>query len=189
VDKIDAGAFFNPLLAGQPRAEAKKPGGKKGLSRIFGGRFEAALQNEWGGGLELGPLGGTAPSEEALARLLDGVHSAGDALRERPLKDEMLAYKRAVRDFLHYVVSNGYDIAKSEGIPQGQKPGYKGRLWEEKARERKSFETVRVVDEKLERLAAGVLAGQVKQTELLSRLEEIRGLLVNLIVKGKVDVD
>jgi len=46
---------------------------------------------------------------------------------------------------------------------------------------RKKFTTVVVVDEKLERLAAEVLSSQRDRLEILRRLDEIHGLLVDLL--------
>jgi uncharacterized protein YaaR (DUF327 family) len=38
-----------------------------------------------------------------------------------------------------------------------------------------------VVDHRLEELASALIKGQLSQLELLSRLEEIKGLLVDLV--------
>jgi uncharacterized protein YaaR (DUF327 family) len=115
---------------------------------------------------ELGALQETAPSEEAVQELLDEVHSAGDDLKDRPFPEEILRYKKAVRNFLHYVVENGYDVKREE---------YRFR------QQTRVKTLVQVVDQKLEQLAAGILANQTNQLELLSRLEEIKGLLVDLV--------
>ena len=40
---------------------------------------------------------------------------------------------------------------------------------------------VQVVDKKLEQLAAGILAGQFTQMNILERVEEITGLLVDIM--------
>jgi uncharacterized protein YaaR (DUF327 family) len=129
----------------------------------------------------LGPPEDIAPSEKAVQELLDAVRDAGDDLKQRPLPDEILRYKKAVRNFLHYVVQNSYAVAEHEGIPNAQKPGYKGALWEPAAKKAKGYYIIQVVDQKLEQMAAGILAGQVSQLELLAKLEEITGLLVDLV--------
>ena len=46
---------------------------------------------------------------------------------------------------------------------------------------RKKFTLVKVIDKKLESLAAEVLKNQRDQIGILSAIEEINGLLVNLI--------
>ncbi|MDR2020351.1 MAG: YaaR family protein [Treponema sp.] len=106
------------------------------------------------------------PSEEALRELLDDVHNTGDALRQRPFQEEIKRYKRAVRNFMHYVVENGYGI-KEETYMFNHKKYVKVQ--------------VEIIDRKLEQLAAGIMAGQVNQLELLARVDEITGLLVNLL--------
>jgi uncharacterized protein YaaR (DUF327 family) len=94
------------------------------------------------------------------------VHSAGDALKQRPLAEEIKQYKQAVRHFLRYVVENGYGI-KTENY-----------LFNHEKRRKVQIE---VVDQKLEQLASGILSGQLGQVELLARLDEITGLLVDLM--------
>jgi uncharacterized protein YaaR (DUF327 family) len=106
------------------------------------------------------------PSEEALRKLLDEVHSAGDTLKLRPFQEEIKQYKQAVRNFMHYVVENGYGI-KEETYMFNHKKYMKVQ--------------VEVIDGKLEQLAAGIMAGQVNQLELLARVDEITGLLVDLL--------
>jgi uncharacterized protein YaaR (DUF327 family) len=46
---------------------------------------------------------------------------------------------------------------------------------------RKSHAGIMVVDRKLEQLAAGILSGQTSQLELLARIEEITGILIDLL--------
>jgi uncharacterized protein YaaR (DUF327 family) len=46
---------------------------------------------------------------------------------------------------------------------------------------RKRFTQIRVIDQRLEQLVTAVLQNQGKQLNILERVNEIRGLLVNLI--------
>ncbi|MDR2758823.1 MAG: YaaR family protein [Spirochaetaceae bacterium] len=120
-----------------------------------------------------------SPSDEAIQELLDEVHSSGDSLKKRPFPEEMKRYKRAIRNFLHYIVENGFGVERQKGIPNSQKSGFKGPR--ESAKDCKPYAVVQVVDRKLEQLAAGILAGQVTQLEILAKVDEITGLLVNLL--------
>jgi uncharacterized protein YaaR (DUF327 family) len=181
MDKVDfsnnPAAFLNSSLFGGIKAEAKKAGKKSGPrdSRVV--QFSEVLEHS----AVDAPPADIAPSDEAVEELLDGVRSAGDDLRQHPIPEKILSYKKAVRNFLHYVVQNGYAVETQEGIPNAQKPGYKGSLWDPAAKKAKAFHVVCVVDQKLDRLAAEILAGQVSQLELLAKLEEITGLLVDLL--------
>jgi uncharacterized protein YaaR (DUF327 family) len=106
-------------------------------------------------------------SEESLHILLDEVHSLGDALSKRPFPPEIKAYKEAVRNFVHYVVEHGFDTEEqTSGV---------------NILKRKKFTLVQVVDKKLEEMAAAILRGQADQIAILARLEEIKGLLVDLM--------
>jgi hypothetical protein len=110
---------------------------------------------------------GAGPSEEALQAILDDIHQIGEELQAKPFPDNIKRYKAAVRSFLHYVVENGYTAEE--------------RVSGTNILKRKKFTLIQVVDQKLEQLAAGILAGQRSRLEILARVEEINGLLVDLI--------
>jgi uncharacterized protein YaaR (DUF327 family) len=110
-------------------------------------------------------------SEEALTELMDAVHSAGSDLIDRPFHDEILRYKKAVRDFIHYVVENGYTVEKSQTRRRG-----KTRIHVQ----------IQIRDKKLDELAAAILTGQASQLEMVSKIGEIRGLLVDLTISGVI---
>lgn len=106
-------------------------------------------------------------SEAEVSELLDAVHAAGEDLRRDPNLERVKAYKSAVRNFVHYVVERAYDVVeKSSG----------GNILK-----RKKFTTVVIIDERLERLAADVLSTQRDKLDILRRLDEIHGLLVDLL--------
>jgi uncharacterized protein YaaR (DUF327 family) len=169
---LDPASYANPHI--RPRVE-----GKRGPGRAAGRNFSSVLEESQAG--ELGPPEELPVSQETLNRLLEDVRSTGDALRERPVPQEILAYKRAVRDFMRYVVDNGYQVERRQGIPEYLKPGFKGSRGSVGSQDRRWHYSIQVVDRRLEELAAMLLKGQLSQIELLSRLEEIRGLLVDLI--------
>ncbi|GHV26667.1 hypothetical protein AGMMS4952_07160 [Spirochaetia bacterium] len=167
MDKVDIPGgslpFFNPAAYTTARAEVRdkgavKPPKKTPFSRLLETRSTAAAEAE--------ALSSYPPSEEALQKLLDDVHSAGDTLKQRPLAEEIKQYKQAVRQFLHYLMENGYTV-KTESY-----------LFNHEKRRKVQIE---VVDQKLEQLAAGLFSGQIGQVELLARLDEITGLLVDLM--------
>lgn len=111
-------------------------------------------------------LVGLSP-EKILESLLDDVHSSGDLLKEKPLPDSIVAYKNAVRSFIRYVVDRAYTVTESTSG---------GNILK-----RKKFTQVQIIDLKLEQLAAGILSNQRAQLGLLGKIEEINGLLVDLM--------
>jgi uncharacterized protein YaaR (DUF327 family) len=174
--------FMNPAVYSQVKKEEQKktksarmgPTGKTEFSRIF-----EEIRGKTAG--ELGPLLNLPVSEETLNFLMDEVRSAGDTLRNRPFPDEIVRYKQTVRNFMHYVVEHCYSLSHETGLPKFLKPGYKGPRGTPEARKQITYTKIEVIDKKLEDLAAMLLSSQVSQLELTSRLEEIKGLLVDLL--------
>jgi len=82
---------------------------------------------------------------------------------------------------MNYVVQNSYSLEYEEGIPNFLKPGFKGRRGTPEAMQGNQYTKIQVIDKKLDDLAAMLLSRQAQQMELVSRLEEIRGLLVDLL--------
>jgi uncharacterized protein YaaR (DUF327 family) len=171
MDKVDlptgnASPFFNPGAYTGVRAETRKTRDKsvRDAKKVKFTELLEAREAEQAG--EPAALD-TTLSEETLQKLLDNVHSAGDALKARPLEEEIKRYKQAVRGFLHYVVKNGFEVTERQSGVNIMK--------------RKVHTIIQVVDQKLEALASAVLSGQSPQLDLLARLEEINGLLVDLL--------
>ena len=120
-------------------------------------------------------------SEETLDFLMDEVRSTGDTLRKKPFPDEILRYKSAVRNFVNYVVQNSFELTHEAGIPNYLKANFKAPKGTPEAMAQKQHLKIRVIDERLESLAAMLLSSQRQQIEIVARLEEITGLLVDLL--------
>ncbi|MDR2480436.1 MAG: YaaR family protein [Treponema sp.] len=182
VDSADIPAFYmNPSAYSQVKTETKKTkgmgvqnGGKTDFSRMFEEIRGKTAE-------ELGPLQDMPVSEETLNVLMDDVRNTGDLLRSRPFPGEMLRYKQAVRNFMHYVVENSYALEHEAGIKKYRKPGYNGPRGTPEANAQLRYTRIQVIDTKLEDLAAMLLSGQKRQLEIAARLEEIQGLLVDLL--------
>ena len=106
-------------------------------------------------------IGGT------IEQLLDEVHTVGEQLlRERGFSSAQ-RYREAVRRFLGAIIpeSAGIDIHESN----------------RDILSRKRYYILHSVNQSVERLVTGVLQSQFEQIEILSRLEEIEGMLVDLL--------
>ena len=169
MDKVDfsAASLLNPALSPKTGTKTAKAEPKHSRKTLFSKIMEDSLRQA----AELGPLREMPFSEEALTELMDAVHSAGSDLIERPFHDEILRYKRAVRNFIHYVVENSFAVEKFQTRRRGKI---------------KIHVQVQVIDSKLEELAAVILSGQANQLERVSKLDEIKGLLVDLTITGAI---
>ncbi|MFP3958550.1 MAG: YaaR family protein [Spirochaetaceae bacterium] len=106
------------------------------------------------------------PSPEEIEHLLDSVHRLGDELVHKRTFSAVQRYREAVKTFVRRVVSNSLDV---EVHTSGAS-----------VLSRKRFSLVQIIDHKLDRLVGGMLQSQEPQMELMSRVEEIHGLLVDL---------
>jgi len=182
VDTTDIPSFYmNPSAYSQVKGDGKKTKGRE-VRRKDGLDFSRVFDDARGRTAdELGPLREMPVSEEAISILMDDVRSAGDILKSRPFPDEIIRYKQAVRNFMHYVVKNSYALEHEEGIPKFLKPGFSGQRGTQDSMSKKQYTKIQVIDKKLEDLAAMLLSSQLPQLELAARLEEISGLLVDLL--------
>jgi len=178
--KIDAdpSLFMSPMAYAGARDEKKNRETGR-ADRLEFSRLFDEIRNSASG--ELGPVASLPVCEEALDFLMDEVRSAGDSLQSKPFPDEILRYKRAVRNFIHYVVRNGFELNHETGIPKFLKANYKGPRGTPEAMKQLSYTKIQVIDDRLETLAAMLLSSQRQQIEIASRLEEITGLLIDLL--------
>jgi len=107
--------------------------------------------------------------EGTLEELVDEVHDAGDALAEHQGTQTIARYRRAVQGFVHFVVRGVYGTERHRSRPSALKGT------------QKEYTLIRTIDRRLETLAADLLRGQIKQIEILRRVEEINGLIVDLV--------
>jgi uncharacterized protein YaaR (DUF327 family) len=184
LDTTDIPSFYmNPSAYTNAKEEVKKRSQKNtGIRRGSKTEFSSMLDDLRGKTTdEIGPLLDLPVSENTINLLMDDVRSTGDSLASRPFPDEIMRYKQAVRNFLNYVVQNSYTIEYEDGILNKYKPSFKKRRNTPEAENRKRHTILQVIDRKLEGLAAMLISSQLRQFEIVSRLDEIRGLLIDLM--------
>lgn len=150
-------------LASRPKA---KEGAKAGKGRgTFRRMLDKAAREEEG----LAEAGATEAADESaeLGELLDGVHETGDELKRNPTMDAVLRYKESVRAFVRRIVERCFSVRES--VSGGS------------VLKRKNYTQIAVIDGELERLAAEIISGQRDKLEILRRVDEINGLLVDLM--------
>ena len=160
--RIDSLGEASPWLIPEKKKAQKK---EKLPPRSFDSLVEEAAEAAESGGLSGDlPDGGQRRSIE---ELLDGVFAAGDALKSAPTIDTIREYRGKVRAFLKYVVDRMLAVEETTSGVNIMK--------------RKRFTLVKVIDGKLDELASSVLAAQKEQLGILARVDEINGLLVDLV--------
>jgi hypothetical protein len=180
VDGTDTSFFMNPAAYSQVKDD-KKAGSsrtRRGEKTEFASLFDS-LRGKTAD--DLGPVKNMPASEDSVNSLMDEVRDAGDNLISRPLPEEIMRYKQAIRSFINYIVQNAYMLDHENSIPKFQMPGFKGVRGTPSAMSHHKHSIILVVDKKLDDLAARLLSDQVRQMDIVSRLEEIRGLLIDLL--------
>ena len=105
-------------------------------------------------------------SGHTLEEMLDTICTIGEKLKRAPTYENIKSYKKAVKDFLKYVIANMLNVEEHvSGI---------------NILKRKRFTMINIIDEKLESLTMEILKNQNQQINILSRVDEINGLLVDL---------
>jgi len=180
IDGADPAVLMNPHLYSNVKDEKKvKSGGaRKNEKTDFSTFFNSLLGKT---AEDIGPLQDLPVSDDSVNMLMDDVRDTGDRLLNRPLPEEIIRYKQAVRNFINYIVQNNFSIECGEYIKNKYKRGFSGKRNSPMADKSNGYIIIQVVDKKLEDLAAMLLANQGQQLELVSRLEEIKGLLIDLL--------
>ena len=166
-------SFSVSSLAAQTAGLNKKKEVSTGKASKLKSKFTELLSNketepqvESGFPIEIASMS----QEDAVAFLLDAVTLAGDKVKQSPFGGAFVEYREKVGHFIKFVVKNTYDLEKEEG----------SRLL--KGRRRKQYSIVTIIDEKLDKLAKDILYNQRDQLNLLARIDEIKGFLVDLIL-------
>ncbi|MDA3956293.1 YaaR family protein [Oceanispirochaeta sp.] len=100
--------------------------------------------------------------------LLDDVYKLGEELKQDGTLGTLHKYREAVKKFYKYVVTRSLEAYQVDG-----------RL-NPKTMSRKQYTLISIVDEKLEKLGAAVLRSQKEQLNILKKIDEIYGILVDL---------
>ena len=157
MDKIEAlGEGFSL------RKRARKGGRKKSSALSFAASVEDASRSG-----DVGDEREYESSAQDLRDALEQVRREGEVLKTAPTMENIKRYRASVKAFLEFALKR---ILATEEKTSGTNP-----------LRRKRYVLVSVVDRKLEKLALEVLKGQEEQMSILERVDEINGLLVDLV--------
>ncbi|MGM9571436.1 MAG: YaaR family protein [bacterium] len=103
---------------------------------------------------------------EELDALLEKIDNQGRVLQNTMSLRDLLSYKSLIKDFMGVVVNRGYMLKEEFG-------------WNQRGQS-KSYQLLKKVDGQLEELTNIFFDKESEQVDLLSKMGEIRGLLVDL---------
>jgi len=103
-----------------------------------------------------------------LSDMKDEIDKQGELLADRVDVKELEKYRRLIREFLDEIVSNGYTFSREDAYASRGKHRY--------------IATVKVIDENLDALGKEVIKEHADRIEILNKIDDIRGLLLDLMM-------
>lgn len=103
---------------------------------------------------------------EKLKKLMEDIEDQGNVLAESQTVEDLMKYKKLVRDFLDESIKNALALEERRGFNR------RGRT--------KIYKIVTEVDKKLVELTNAVIDKQEKGLRILDLVGEIKGLLINV---------
>ena len=156
IDGSTQGQFRSPVSQ-----KSKKKKASSQIPGAFLGRFMSGHSSKVDA-----PEISSITTEEELMSVIDSIHRLGENLLKNPNLDSFARYKQAIRDFIAHVTHNAYVTEE--------------HLSRKNILNQKKYVIIQVIDEKLDTLSQSVLASQKRQIDMLSSIEEIQGLLIDI---------
>jgi uncharacterized protein YaaR (DUF327 family) len=136
-------------------AELKQTGRAAEVTRGQSGPFEVTLKNT-----------AAANRKQLCETLLDKIDAQGAAIKKSPSLKGIKRYRQLVREFMNEALNNSYQVESDS------KWDYSGN--------RKEYVIVKKVNQFLEDLTNNFVNQEKSQIDLIAKLDEIRGMLVDL---------
>ncbi|SEA84925.1 hypothetical protein SAMN02910384_02508 [Pseudobutyrivibrio sp. ACV-2] len=108
-----------------------------------------------------------AQLQEKLTNLLNDITTQGKLLSEHMDVRDMKRYRGLVKDFLNEVVNRSHKFSRENFLDR------KGR--------HRVYGMIKLVDEKMDELATALVQDEKDHLGILDRVDEIRGLLLDII--------
>jgi len=105
---------------------------------------------------------------ERLNKMREDIEEQAARLSDRVDVREFEKYRRLIREFLDEIVSNGYTFSREDAYASRGRHRY--------------IATVQVIDRRLDEMAKEVMKEQSDQIEVLNAIDDIRGLLLDMMM-------
>jgi uncharacterized protein YaaR (DUF327 family) len=174
MDKIDSTGpgsfFFRPDLTNPNKDKEKKTkstSSAKTFLALFPSSSESGMEPRLDGFGLLPPNLTEQQMQEYLVPYIDTIHQLGDALIKLPSRENITQYRQALSSFLQIVSDHVYGQEEHKSTKN--------------LANQKKFTLITTINKKLESLALGILTNQASQLQILSQVEEINGLIFDLL--------
>lgn len=127
----------------------------------------------------------TMSIDDAAVYLADAVGNAGNDFSNNQTEENLEKFKTAVSQFIRFIVANNFDV-NNINSPKKRRPQQPPRLFvfsdyslpKGNPRQKVSIE---IINKKLDELARETLSAQSDNLKILAQVNEIKGLIVDLL--------
>lgn len=131
--------------------------------------------------------------EEAAVYLMDAVDTTGNSLKNNMTIENLNQFKKTLSQFITFVVDNNFEqhrqedprvlIARRRGLPEPMRPPAPPTFSTYNTQTRKIDPkvTIKVINAKLDEITREMLKRQSDNLKILSNIDEIKGLVVDII--------
>ena len=109
--------------------------------------------------------------ENAVIYLKDAVDIAGDELKVDQSLESLEKYRKKVGQFMKYLVRNNFEVLEHKRRGRNRRTG----------KSADPYVQIKLINEKLDRLTSDMLYNHANNLNLLSRIEEINGIIIDLL--------
>lgn len=164
--------FFaaSQAAASQQMAQQAKKIEKKEKTSAFASVFEKKREENNLLSEGLPPEIAGMSDDEAIVFLKDAMDLAGDELKQKQNLEAMEKYRKKVGQFMKYVARNNFEIITKRRFGRNRK----GKPVD-------PYVQIQIINQKLNQLANEMLILHGSNLRLLSRLEEVNGMIVDLL--------
>lgn len=175
VGTVSPGSLYFAAAQAAAQQQAKQAKMQEKADRLQKKSFSASLkksQEEFFLASEgLPPEIAGMDEESAIIFLKDAVDIAGDELKVSQDLVSMQNYRKKIGQFLKYLVRNNFEVIEHKRRGRNKRTG---RLAD-------PYVQIKLINEKLDHLTSDMLYNHSKNLQLLARVEEINGLIIDLL--------
>lgn len=121
------------------------------------------------------------PVEEAAVFLKDRVDIAGDKLSDSMSAENILEFQQSVRDFVKFVVENNFAVTTKQRKGIVPSAGNYFSTYQLPPHKKNPRVQIEVINQKLDNLTRYTLQNQQDRLIMLSKMNEIKGLIVDFM--------
>ena len=118
--------------------------------------------------------------EDAAVFLRDAVDLAGNDVAAAATSENLMKFKKTVKQFIEFVVLNNYEVKTKSRRGSSQPMQYFSK-YNTKPRPKDPRMIVTTINEKLDAMTRAMLIDQKNNLQLLAQVNEIKGLIVDLM--------